>query len=70
MNLGLVYADNHPVMQGKKFGCPDRKTLRDPSLGIVEASTFNTHSGSFMVSIFNLISKFQTKQEVINKLIR
>ena len=52
VNLGLVYADNHPVMQGKKFGCPDRKTLRDPSLGIVEASTFNTHSGSLMVSVF------------------
>ena len=50
VNLGLVYADNHPVMQVKKFGCQGRKISRDPSVGIVEASTFNTHAGSFMVS--------------------
>ena len=50
VNLGLVYADNHPIMQLKKFRCSNTSVSTDASLGIVEASTFNTHSGSFMVS--------------------
>ena len=49
VNLGLVYTDNHPTMQLKKFRCQDSKVTTDTSIGIVEASTFSKHAGSFMV---------------------
>ncbi|XP_053375782.1 carboxypeptidase D-like [Mercenaria mercenaria] len=55
VSLGLVYADRHPAMNLKKFRCGSGKGEQTSELGIMEASDYNVHTGSFMDYMYDTL---------------